>query len=257
MAFTLLSLLFISVAFAQLKVAPATCPARNGAGTSQYDFTMMSPVIYFGGTGNPNTHMSHAEDAGGNIKLDLRLHQNGIAAVPLGPPYNGVYGSPTSFHWNYDYSIDISGLSLTFDAATTAGYRFVIGVDTDPTDAVSLFCYDPINPPGGAVTYFDHCFGTLNQADNTCAIDPEPSNMLNYDTGLTTYSILQQSWRYGFTGAGMDSDVEGVGRYEVYLTALLNNVPVARAEASVIIGTSSGMFPSPATIADPYASGTE
>jgi hypothetical protein len=170
--------LFISGALAQPLVVPATCPARNGAGSVTYDFTMTSP-IYFSGTGNKS----------GGIKLNLRLHQRLVVAIPLGS--TGAYGSASNPQWNYDYSIDLTGLGLSFTAAQAAGYTFVIGVDRDPTNAVSLFCYDPIakGPAGG----FDHCFGTTTTPMNSCAARDPSSPFPNYSANLNPFSILQQS----------------------------------------------------------------
>jgi hypothetical protein len=252
MSLALVTTLFISGALAQLLVVPATCPVRNGAGSVAYDFTMASP-IYFSGTGNPSTEFSHAQDASGGIKLNLRPHQRLVAAIPLGS--TGAYGSASSptLLWNYDYSIDLTGLGLSFTAAQTAGYTFVIGVDTDPSSAVSLFCYDPIAP--GSAGGFDHCFGTPTTGINSCDARDTSSPFPNYGKNLNTYSILQQSWRYSFTGAGTDADVHADGRYEVYLTALLNGVQVARAEASLIVGQTDGTAPGPATIIDPSGGG--
>ena len=219
-------------------VLPAACPACQPATTTQYAYTMNDP-LFFNGNGNKETFFAHSQ--GDGVKLNIRPHQNGQDAITLG--VTGAYGlptSPTTPAWNYDYSIDLTLLNMSFATAATSGYTFVIGLDTDPLETATYYCYDPINA-SAHFGFFDHCFGFHNQPDNSCAA--LPGTTATYDSAIATYPVLQQSWMYSFTGALSNPVI--AGRYEMYIAALHNGVEIARAKASLYIGTISGTLPGP------------
>jgi hypothetical protein len=146
----------------------------------------------------------------------------------------------------------------TLQDLITAGGRWEIGIDVDPSDDVEFHAFDPISyvARGGGACQFDSVFLDNDETAINVLANPPPTPAdfpawvtSDLDPLLTTSSGIQNSIQprfltgcgiTGLTGTDLDNatpTLENDGRYEVYFAYSEGGVEVMRVAFSVFKGT--------------------
>mgnify|MGYP003648750669 CR=1 FL=1 len=211
-----------------------------------FDTDVTSDVIF--GSGNANG--SFTVDQANGIELGLRgkLRHNAAGAPEntFNSNGDGTYSfdagvAPTqpfptavwSFEWSINSSFDGTGGDLD-------DYTYMLGLDTDPTAAVSLFAFDPIN-----LAYADHAIGDNSTGNGAGA---EAADAAGYAALISSNNLAQNSWKPHWFIPGFDPTVDGT--YDLSLTAFdLNGGLAASTSIQIIVGAGATVVPEPETMA--------
>lgn len=218
-----------------------------------FDQDVTNDVIF--GSGNANG--SFTIDQANGIELGLRgklrhdaggapqniFNSNGDGTYSFDAGVAPTQAAPTavwSFEWSINSNFDDNGGHLD-------DYVYILGLDSDPTAAVSMFEFDPINGinPDIGVVAWDHAIGnnsTLN-GDGAVAI-----SVANYADLIDTNNLAQNSWKAHWYIPGFDPTVDGV--YDISLSAFNANGGLAASTTiQIIVGAGETDVPEPETMA--------
>jgi len=183
--------------------------------------------LRFNAAGDPeNTFNSNGD---GTYSFDAGVAVAPITLLPLAG--TAVW----SFEWSVNSNFDGNGGAL--DA-----YTYILGIDSDPTAAVSMFEFDPINQ-----ALADHAIGD-NSTGNGAGV--KAANAAEYSTLISSNNLAQNSWQpHWFIGPlGFDPTVDGT--YDISLTAFdLNGGLAASTSIQIIVGAGATVVPEPETMA--------
>lgn len=229
--------------------------STSASATIIFDAPVTSDVIF--GSGNSNG--SFTVDQASGIELGLRgklrhntagapentFNSNGDGTYSFDAGVAPTQSSPTavwSFEWSINSSFDGSGENL--DA-----YTYILGLDTDPSAAVALFSFDPINDinPGSGIVAWDHSIGN-NGTANGAGTESTSSDSVTYDGLISTNNLAQNSWKPHWFIPGFDPTLDGT--YDFTLTAFDGNTQLAQTSMQIIVGTGGATaVPEPGTMA--------
>lgn len=237
-----------------------------------YDQNVTSEAIF--GSGNANG--SFTVDRNNGIELGLRgklrfdednrprnqfnSNGDGTYSFDAGLPPSGFSWSPGSIStpiWSFEWSInsDFTGTGQT----ALASYRYILGMDFDPSIGTNFFALDPIN-----VSCSDNAIGTNatgnGQGTSVSIGDCRSSNTSVSDAASSDYqdlinnnNLAQNSWNMEFfddalNGFAFDARLDG--QYDFYLAALdIDGTELARTDMSIIVGNGATEVSEPAALA--------
>jgi hypothetical protein len=211
-----------------------------------FDQDVTNDVIF--GSGNANG--SFTIDQANGIELGLRgklrhdaggapqniFNSNGDGTYSFDAGVAPTQAAPTavwSFEWSINSNFDDNGGHLD-------DYVYILGLDTDPTAAVSMFEFDPIN-----VAYADHSIGD-NSTGNGAGT--EAADATEYAALISTNNLAQNSWKPHWFIPGFDPTVDGT--YDFSLSAYnVNGGLAASTTIQIIVGAGATDVPEPETMA--------
>lgn len=225
----------------------------------------VDPDVIFG-SGNANGFFTTSTENGIELGLRSKLRFDGTCAPQntFNSNGDGTYsfekGDPClngEAEWNFEWTVnsDVGCDILGSPPCNVIGdYDYSLELDDDPSLTVnvavpSLFGvsqslpYDPINVPEA-----DHSFGT-DTTGNGGGVSS--SSAAEYQTFLSTKTVVQQSWRYGFFDAGSivelvpGFDFESAGIYTITLSAFEKGTKrvLASTRINVLVGLDPADFP--------------
>jgi hypothetical protein len=194
----------------------------------QADLYNQSITAIYGG-GNPDT--GWAADSGNGLTLGLRAKNRDTGDTPN---TNGVYTFATGFNatnnravWNYEFSIN-SGKAML------SSYDYYLGVDMDPSQAISYTFFNPL------AVFTDNSYGLSTTLNGQGA---EGSDATNSSLGLTN-SIVQNSENIVFLG--LDPTLNATYNYELFAVAKGAGVDGAKLDdvaITVVVGSGGSQVP--------------
>jgi len=217
----------------------------------EYDQNVTPDVIF--GSGNGNGFFTVERNAAAGVEVGLR------AKIPYHSLYNsqgdGRYiftlaetdhdNDPTTPNrFNIEFSVNADYLGTTGNVVGDFAYE--IGIDSDPSEAVSYQIGDPINVGGGLFAP-DHSFGDNSTGNGQGVQAIFYATYLNY---LNTYNVVQNSNKYqdyaeAFSFA-YDPNIDAT--YDVYLAVKSGATILAMSQIRVIIGAGGTPINSPPVI---------
>ena len=212
-----------------------------------FDTDVTSNVIFGSGNANGSFTVDQANGIELGLRGKLRFNALGLPENTFNSNGDGTYSfdagvaptkaAPTavwSFEWSINSNFDGSGGDLD-------DYTYILGLDTDPTAAVSMFEFDPIN-----MAYADHAIGDNSTGNGAGAVAADAAG---YAALISSNNIAQNSWQaHWFFGPGFDPTVDGT--YDISLTAFdLNGGLAANTSIQIIVGAGATVVPEPETLA--------
>jgi hypothetical protein len=228
--------------------------SASASAALMYDQDVTNEVIF----GSGNTNGGFTIDQANGIELGLRgklrhnaggapentFNSNGDGTYSFDAGVAPTQSAPTavwSFEWSINSNFDGNGGFL--DA-----YSYMLSIDTDPSAAVNLFTFDPINDvnAGSGVVAWDHSIGD-NSTANGAGTESAANDPGTYGALISSNNIAQNSWKPHWFIAGFDPTVDGT--YDFVLTAKdLNGAELASTSMQIIVGAGA-TIPEPGTMA--------
>lgn len=221
-----------------------------------FDQDVTNNVIF--GSGNLNGGFTIEQANGVELGLRGKLRHNaaGNAENTFNSNGDGTYSfdagvaptqaAPTavwSFEWSINSNFDGNGGNLD-------DYTYILGLDTDPTAAVSMFAFDPINDvnPGSGVVAWDHSIGN-NSTGNGAGVESASNDNGTYSALISANNLAQNSWKaHWFFGPGFDPTLDAT--YDISLSAFdANGGLAAMTSIQIIVGAGATEVPEPETMA--------
>ncbi len=226
--------------------------AAQSQAVLEYDQNVTPDVIF--GSGNANGFFTVERNAAAGIEVGLR------AKIPFTNTFNsqgdGTYAftlaetdhdnnPSTPNRFNIEFSVNTDYLGQTGNVIGSLSYE--IGIDTDPSEAVSYAFGDPILVDGGGFLAPDHSFGDNSTVNGGGVVAVLYDTYINY---LNTYNVVQNSNKYqdyaqAFSFA-YDPDIDAT--YDVYLAIKTGATILAKSQIRVIIGAGGTPVNSPPVI---------
>lgn len=213
-----------------------------------YDQNVTPDVIF--GSGNSNGSFTVDQDNGVELGLRGKLRHNasGLPENTFNSNGDGTYSfaagvAPTQSYptavWSFEWSInsdydDSTGLNL-------ADLTYELGLDNDPSQAVSFAVFDPIN-----ALYFDHAIGDNSTANGAGTV---ASDQTAYAQLIADNNVAQNSWKPSWFFTSFDPTLDAT--YDIYLAAFdAAGAQQARTDIQIIVGQGGAAdVPEPATLA--------
>jgi hypothetical protein len=210
---------------------------------------------YFNGSGISNGSFTIDRENGIELGLRGKLRHNatGLPENTFNSNGDGTYSfdagvAPTqsastavwSFEWSINSNIDGNGGDLD-------DYTYILGLDSDPTAAISMFEFDPINGlnPNFGVVVWDHAIGDNTTVNGGGVV---ATSVSEYADLIATNNIAQNSWKPHWFIPGFDPTVDGT--YDFSLTAFdLNGAQASSTSIQINVGAGATVVPEPSTIA--------
>ena len=224
--------------------------AAQGQAVLEYDQNVTPDVIF--GSGNGNGFFTVERNAAAGVEAGLR------AKIPFHSLYNsqgdgryvftlaetdhdGDPGTPNRF--NIEFSVNTDYLGQTGNKV--GDFTYEIGIDTDPSEAVSYEFGDLINVEGFWAP--DHSFGD-NSTGNGQGVEAVLGT--TYSSYLSTYNVVQNSNNYQnyATAFNFSYDPDIDATYDVYLAIKTGATILAKSQIRVIIGAGGTPVNSPPVI---------
>jgi hypothetical protein len=211
-----------------------------------FDQNVNPDVIFGSGNANGGFTVDQANGIELGLRGKLRHNAAGLPENTFNSNGDGTYSfeagvaptqtAPTavwSFEWSINSNFDDNGGHLD-------DYVYILGLDSDPTAAVSMFEFDPIN-----VGYADHAIGDNSTGNGAGTVAGDAAG---YAALISTNNVAQNSWKPHWFIPGFDPTVDGI--YDFSLTAFdANGVQAASTAMQIIVGNGATVVPEPATIA--------
>jgi hypothetical protein len=135
---------------------------------------------------------------------------------------------------------------------------YVLGIDTNPTQATSFLTVDVINgvnpgSPGFGTIWWDHAMGTNNTCPSLgvqppgCTAKQTASSAADYANKINTLNVAQNSQKGVWLIHGYSPTADAT--YDFYLAAFRNGVQVARTDIEIIQGAGGTPIPEPGSLA--------
>ncbi|WP_339722290.1 PEP-CTERM sorting domain-containing protein [uncultured Paraglaciecola sp.] len=221
-----------------------------------FDADVTSNVIMGSGVTNGSFTVAQANGVELGLRGKLRHNAAGAPENTYNSNSDGTYSfdagvaptqaAPTavwSFEWSINSNFDGNGGDLD-------DYTYVLGLDTDPTAAVSMFNFDPINDvnPNYGVVAWDHSIGD-NSTGNGAGTETVGADTAGYASLTSTNNLAQNSWKaHWFFGPGFDPTLDAT--YDISLTAFdANGGLAATTLIQIIVGAGATEVPEPGTMA--------